>query len=500
MDVNWDVSGNQKWKGTAELKLSQLKGKEMVGSRYPTLNSTVNFELAANNKGQVSIPVTIKGKNGDSDINILANYEIAADKDVRFNIETQSEKIYVSDIQDLAQLFQAKETQENYNQKRPVSNKEPQTIAPWDGFEGNLDVRLQSIILPNKRNVTNTKILANIAPDRLELKSAQSQLQAAKFDGAGILTFNGLSQRPYSYSTNLKLSELDTNYLDGIIDNKRFQATISMDSKIAGDAQSIQEVIDNVTGEINIVANNGKIQVLDPESNFMKLVKTFSGNGENGQAMSAQNLLSTGLGIASQFGVNTKKLGDFDPQPILDLVSYLSEPEFSNLTLSLRKKPGHDYEIPAITMISPILNLNATGKILDGPNVSFINQSLRLNMEVASQGGLAETFKKLNLLSGQKNEMEYFTIKNMPVSIGGSLNDVDYSKLEDIFYKAAQDYMNKAFSGAGDVLGGFLGKQPSQPQQNQQQQETPRDTTTDAINDVIKQIEPAKELFKLFGR
>ena len=112
LDLNWKLQGSKKWKGSAEIKLDQLRGREIIGNRLPQLVGNIIFEHYENQEGQIVIPVQIKGV-ADSDLEWSLNYKLDPLGNHSFQSKANSKKIYIDDLLDLSNLFIPDSTGQN---------------------------------------------------------------------------------------------------------------------------------------------------------------------------------------------------------------------------------------------------------------------------------------------------------------------------------------------------------------------------------------------------
>lgn len=483
LDFDWEINGGDRWKGIAELKLSQLRGRDVVGNRLPTLTSRITLDQNHLEKGQIEIPLTVKGKN-ESFLNLLLNYDLESPTQTLFDLKATSEFIDAQDIISLVEVFVPQtledSTHSRYSTRLPTPQEDTVANAesPWSGYLGSAKVDFKRVLLPNTYNLRAIDIEANITSNQLKVDKLNANLETAKLRSNAVIVHNALDDQPFTYASNLQIANLDSDYLKGLVNLNNFQGIISAASKLRGKSGSLKQMIDEISGDLLFEATNGKIQMIQPNSKLGRLARSLKGGDQN-----TSDPLSLLQGIGLQFGKGfIKDTLNIDPDIIIKLLEYIAEPEFDKLKFSLVKNEGHDYEIQNLSFISPILSMVASGKILDGPTVTLMNQRLLMDLRMSSAGELAQILNKLGILSNQTDEIGYYTLREMPVRIGGSLSQVDYSSLTNLFNKYIQEYLSPKQKGISE---------------NSEQRQNGNSGAEDLIRDAVKQL-PVSDILKLF--
>ena len=490
LDLNWKFQGSKKWKGSAEIKLDQLRGREIIGNRLPQLVGNIIFEHYENQEGQIVIPVQIKGV-ADSDLEWSLNYKLDPLGNHSFESKANSKKIYIDDLLDLSNLFIPDSTGQNpaAKNKKTVSNS---NSSPWGSTTGNMELNLDEITLPNRLKIKKTILKLKTTPMQIRLDHLSSQLEAAELISDGKLNYNDSQEKPFDYSMNIQLKNFDTEYLKGIPNApNNFSGIFSTNSKIYGSSPNVEELGKNIAGNFKLTAKNGKFVMIDPDSKLVKLStslrKKFTGGTK---------LLQAGLGIASSLGTfkNESKFQEIlsqDYESVFSLIESLKEPEFNEFRVSINKREGHDYEIESLQVLSPVINLEGNGKILDGPNIPFKDQRLMMNLNLFFDGELKLLMDKLSLVADNQNAIGYQQMKNMPVTIGGSIRKIDFSNFTNQIYNSIQKLLNEITPSGENLFNKFNSLIPESPTSSKKQNQLEKNSSQEEnsiVDDVIQEL------------
>jgi hypothetical protein len=193
-------------------------------------------------------------------------------------------------------------------------------------------------------------------------------------------------------------------------------------------------------------------------------------------------------------------IGGFADRPGLVALSRMTqalrEVPYSEAALLLERGESLDVDLKRLVILGPTLQAIGIGKTQYREGVPITEQPMQVNLHLAAKGSLANDLYILDLLAGEKNELEYWPLKNryQPIPLTGSLSKID----PRAFYSLAASAANSARSrssaeigvlgraestaGAGDNLDGAAAESSQiQPDKAPAREPTPGEILLEAI-------------------
>lgn len=392
---------------------------------------TFNIHISAQQIGDgaltVKAPINLSGPRGASNIDVTAQYQPEGDLQT-FNIKAQGRSLAVEDVMTLATVFmtppspEAADTaaadtdQEATDQlEAEASSLEPDVAPLWKGYQGQVDVAIEKVILPENYLIKALKTQIALDPEHLSIKTIQAQLDEALFQFTSDLAFrDNKPNTPYALDTEFILKGFD---LGGYLRTTRpevtpeIEAVIDIVASFNSEAPNIFCLHKTAKGDLSFKSRDG---ILRPPIGDLELVKTAEGTAKNIAA------------LGTLFGAEIKHVDTF--QQALD---YLKEIPFGILVVTLQRDDDLNYNLQECFLQSPELYLSSEGRVLHKDTLSIMELPLKLKIQLGAKGNAAKVFEPI--LTPEKNEDDFIMAPSL--AIGGTLASPDMKALIEALQK-----------------------------------------------------------------
>ncbi|MGZ0710245.1 AsmA family protein [Coraliomargarita sp. W4R53] len=302
-----------------------------------------------------------------------------------------------------------------------VTSQSAQPISqrpPWADLDGEVAVKIDSLVLTSGQTITGLSAQAKIAEALLSVSDITAMLEGGGLGGNAQVAFDPNLNKAYKVSSALTFKNVDP----------------SIFSKNSSESFPVKGLFD---GNLNLTGSGVTLEQALEDSDADLLV-----SGRDGllTAFELDNRSQLGLLGAGILGQSLNRPGI---TAMAQAVPYFKDMKFSSFTLKLTRAQDKKVRIPELKFIGDNLRINGQGIIAASRLDEVLDQPLDLTLGLGAKGRLIEYLETLQLLSANTNE-DGFRDWSRDIKIGGTLGDPDTSALKDLLNDAARRALEKS--------------------------------------------------------
>lgn len=401
----------------------KLEARDLVSPnapQIPVVSMNLRADLQADGVIKAQAPVVIQQGERKSDLTVSAELKPAG---AQQSIDAQviSELLYVEDAKILAAPFAAsneaaKPTPAPEPQRRepparggnaPTTAPKPDAAPFWSGYTGQIRLALKKVVYSPDVQAGNVSGAIQINGNALKLDNFHAVMgegSSAKLNGG--IQFNSKSKQPYSLDGDVNVSNLNPGPLLTLLsENKQptVEGSFDMVGKINSNASTPDALGANSNADIKLTSRGGKFH------GFAAAVKKIDAAKYQKTVSTAASILGAVSGL---MGKNEVAAQVEKGRAIVDVLGRFIEINFDQMNLELVHRPGEKTQIKDFSLISPDLRFIGEGEIDNQNGISWYNQPLRAELQLAVRGDQAKDLQLLGALDPAKDPLGYIPIKD----------------------------------------------------------------------------------------
>ena len=452
--------------GQPDVQNISLQGDMQLDAAEQSINLNISDLSVTNNTGQTQI--SLKGN-----VNMKQMPKT-------FDFDITGPSLYVDDIMLLAEGMKASgnagrsfQTRQ-HNTTTHVSRTAPSTTtpnkqaaapatlksaqrAPWADYQGKAQIHIDRVIAAgNVLEHVNARLLVDAS--KVQIQPVTAHIQNAPISAEALLVFQP-QQRPtlpYGLNAKLNLSKFDVGHFLALSkpgETPPLTGLFSVNGSISSTATQLKELAHTAQGDFSLTGGPGKIRAL------ASLGKQAQDTAQLGGLISG--IASIALG---------KKAGNLPA--LSQLIKLLQEINYHTLTLKARRGKNLNIELNPFALLGPQIELVGAGVVRNQRGVNIPDQPMDIKVALSAKGQAAQLFQQLNLLTGKKNNSDYYQGPNFDIS--GTPAKPDFSGLNKVISDAATS-----------ILSGFTNPGGQQQQQKQRHHNSGQKAVQGLINSIF---------------
>jgi hypothetical protein len=403
----------------ARLTVNGLVARDS-GQTLPVANLSFRSVTQENGRTSVSAPLLLDRAGQRSDLNLgleLTPVGQVLGLDGRLT----GEHVELADVLSLLSVFFAS-TAATVNPGAASASTAPveaDATPAWARFNGQLLVDLKSATSGKDWSMTGLTGLLVIDPARVSLQKIEAAFgEKSRLAAKGDLRFTGGGQ-PYQLAGEFSLTEFDTGKLFKAIEPARpptVEGIFSLAGSLAGQGATIDQTIEQTRGRFDLTSRQGIFRGLQRTSNKVSMTSKAVELGAS--------VLGSILGSDKGTKVAEKVAGT--AYFVDQLAQSVGELNYDQLSVRLVRDESLDLTLEDFSLVSPEVRLLGKGVVSYAADKTLLEQPLNATLSFAARGKTEQTFGKLHLIDGTRDELGYARAQ-LPVTIGGTLSRPDPS-------------------------------------------------------------------------
>jgi len=224
---------------------------------------------------------------------------------------------------------------------------------------------------------------------------------------------------PYQLKAEYALTEFDAGRLFKGIEPTRpptVEGIFSVAGNFGGEGGTIRQAVERSHGQLDLTSRQGVFRGLQRATNKVSMTSKAVELGAS--------MLGTFLGSDKGTKVAEKVAGTgyFVDQ----LAQIVGELNYDQLSVRLVRDASLDVTLEDFSLVSPEVRLLGKGVVNYMAEKPLLEQPLTASLSFAARGKTEQTFGKLHLIDGTRDELGYARAQ-LPVAIGGTLARPDPS-------------------------------------------------------------------------
>jgi len=244
-----------------------------------------------------------------------------------------------------------------------------------------------------------------VTEDRVAVEGFKGRLKENPISVTAAVTFDARRPLPYALTGKAQVENLDIGEIlrsANPSEKPALETKATVLANLGGQGSNLNQLFQNTTGTFDLSGGKGVIRAL----------------GRKGQVAGAASLLLGVLG--AQQGSNTT-------MAVAELASVLNELTFTQFKVRVERGADLNLNVPTLEFTSPTARLTGTGRIAYQAGVPIQNQALNFELKLAGKDSLAFLLNRAGVLSGTKDDQEYFPMTTA-ISLGGTPGKPDASQ------------------------------------------------------------------------
>jgi hypothetical protein len=289
----------------------------------------------------------------------------------------------------------------------------------WSRFSGQLQVDLKSATSGKEWSMTGLNGLVVIDPARASLQKLEAAFgEKSRLAAKGEVRFTGGAQ-PYQLAGEFSLTEFDAGRFFKAIEPTRsptVEGIFSVAGSFAGQGATVDQTIEQTRGRFDLTSRQGVFRGLQRTTNKVSMTSKAVELGAS--------VLGTILGSDKATKMAEKVAGT--AYFVDQLAQSVGELNYDQLSVRLVRGESLDVTLEDFSLVSPEVRLLGKGTVNYAADKALLEQPLNATLLFAARGKTEQTFGKLHLIDGTRDELGYARAQ-LPVTIGGSLARPDPS-------------------------------------------------------------------------
>lgn len=454
----------------AQVQLQDLRGTQ--GELSQSLNSSVTASFdPESRKASLDLPLTLTSGSRVSQMNLNGNLTTPGPQGQPgvLNAALKGETLHVRDFMTLAGTLTPTSkpaaqppTRPTLTGRQPAPGATAQTTPDqepaWQGWNAQIDVTANRIILPNQTVVDNLVGEFKVTENRAALEQFKGRIQGAPAQLHAGLDFIPNNPQPYRASGSLNLQNLETAGFFPNTASPPLNTRVRAAGNLSGNGMTIPDTIEKLQGQFQVEANEGIIRIFSTNPFLDNITSTLGGLGQ---------LI---LGQAEILPPEIRALER--------LSSILSEIPFQQMRFELIRGENLDIQLREIRVTGNEVQLSGQGLISYRANTPITQQPLNLDFQLATRGPTADVFQAAKLIQPLQEGMtnQQFRRFDFPLQLTGSLANINS---DAVWRELTNQVMSSLNIGRS--------RNNATPE-NQQQQQTPNNQQRNPLEGLIREI------------
>ncbi|MBL9207831.1 MAG: hypothetical protein JNN01_22300 [Opitutaceae bacterium] len=417
--------------GAAHQAKVTLAARDLVAtagnSALGQVETTLELQLDAEGRGKVVAPVRVTAPNRVSDLKLEASFNRTATS-LGIQGSLTGDQVILDDLQVFARVVPGSSSAAPAPAASPASapiGSRPvaPTSAPppvrdtqpaWKGVAGTFDVKLNRVVYGKDYPVQGLQGRLLVTADRLAVEGFKGRLKENPFSVTALVAFDAKRPQPYALTGKAQVEKLDIGEIlraANPSEKPALETQATVLANLGGQGVNLNQLLQNATGTFDLSGGKGVLRAL----------------GRKGQMVGAASLLLGALGA---------KQGSNTTMAVADLASVLNELSFTQFKIRVERGADLNLNVPTLEFLSPTARLTGSGRITHQAGVPIENQPLQFDLKLAGKDSLAFLLNRAGVLSGEKDNQEYF-LMNQAISLGGTPAKPDASAFWRLLGQAA---------------------------------------------------------------
>jgi hypothetical protein len=381
--------------------------------------------------GAVQLTAPLQGTGANGDTNCTLNLTLTPAANGRtFSLNLAGDGLVPDDVMAIYNGFNAPN---GGRPQRPAEmaapeDTEPATVSLWGNTTGVAQVNLKRLGI-DALDLGNVTGAAQVTPAQVTVGNLTAQLA-----GGAPLNFNGTlafdpaqTAQPYGLQAKLSLRDFDS----GVYFKKQDpQAQAPVDGKFSidgttnGRGANMSDLLARVPFDFTLSSNTGTIYLL-------ALV--------NKKSSAALAILRMGSGLLSGISNLLGNKGDKPKQfsdALAQMMTQFNQIQYTSMALEAQRGADRNINLTQLSVLSPEISLNGSGRISYRSGVPIPAQPLSVNVQIGAQGNTATMLSKLGLMAPPPANSTVYS-PGPQFQVGGTLQQPDYVNLLEVLAEAA---------------------------------------------------------------
>ncbi|MFO1448863.1 MAG: hypothetical protein U1F61_11965 [Opitutaceae bacterium] len=389
------------------------------------VETTLELQLDAEGRGKVVAPVRVTAPNRVSDLKLEASFNRTATS-LGIQGSLTGDQVILDDLQAFSRVAPASAAAAPAPSPSPAPigsrPASPSPAAPpvrdtqpaWKGVAGTFDVKLNRVVYGKDYPVQGLQGRLLVTADRLAVEGLKGRLKENPFSVTALVAFDAKRPQPYALTGKAQVENLDIGEIlraANPSEKPALETQATVLANLGGQGVNLTQLFQNATGTFDLSGGKGVLRAL----------------GRKGQMVGAASLLLGALGA---------KQGSNTTMAVADLASVLNELSFTQFKIRVERGADLNLNVPTLEFLSPTARLTGSGRITHQAGVPIENQALQFDLKLAGKDSLAFLLNRAGVLSGEKDNQEYF-LMNQAISLGGTPAKPDASAFWRLLGQAA---------------------------------------------------------------
>lgn len=387
----------------------------------PVANLSLRTVATPDGRVSVQAPILLDRAGQRSDLNFSVE-GVRREKNFDFDGRLTSEHV---ELGDALMLFAAagaplgtESPESAAAQARALSPPSADEKPFWTGFAGQLALDLKSVARGKDWTMSGLTGRLAVEPERVSLQKLGADFgEKSRLAAKGDIVFApGLN--PYHLTGDFSLTEFDAGKFFKALNPERaptVEGVFSVAGQLEGRGLTLDDTLDRTRGQFQLTSRQGVFRGLKRATDKLSVASKAV---ELGAALGS--LLKTGrVKEAVEKVAGSSYYVD-------QLAQALGEFNYDHFSLKLVRDESLNVELQDISLVSPEIRLNGSGRVTYEAGKPLLEQPLSVSLNLASRGKIEQIIGRLRELDGTRDELDYARAKN-PVVVGGTLARPDPS-------------------------------------------------------------------------
>lgn len=418
---NFAASVDGRQEVQAKIALTKLAA-DPAPSAPPLPNVTLELRASVDPDHTVTftVPIAVERQGRKSDLNVAGTLSHSAHQPV-IDARVTSDYVWLDDLQPLAAPLAS-------GGDRAPGEPAGRDASPiWAGVSGKISLALKKVVYGTDYELTNITGTVTLDAGAARLDAFQARLGAdSDVRANGAVTFDTQAARPYALTADVQVANFDPGPLFKALKPGQpatVEGIFNATSTLRADGGNIGNLIDRARGDVTLTSKGGKFRALSADLSD-KIQKSSSTVAAIGGLIGAV----TGKSQPAEYANKS--------QVAADIAKALSDIAYDQMTVDLTRDDALNFKVKDFSLISPEVRLTGTGEIRHAENVPILKSAMALSFQLGARGKLGEKMKHVSLLAATTDALGYTTC-NIPLKIGGTLENPDASSWQNALLKAA---------------------------------------------------------------
>jgi hypothetical protein len=402
------------------------------------LEIKVGGQLDDNGSFDIAVPVTTRGKSGESDLQINAVHISKQGEHNDLTASVDSDVFYLNDIlntvkaianekaREEAEAELSEEQRAAIEAEQQANDMRPDVQAFWDKipYNRNVTYNIKRLFYTDYLEVVDITGRAEISAARLSLDELKAYFHDSPITLNSVMTFTP-GEQPYNLKMQASVNQFNLEAFLVALNPDAIPRTEGLfDVKLDayGDSPNMAQYRNKLYFDMSMQSRNGVFRLLDPNDPLVTGSSNFAGAVGEGVSY-----IPTGL-----FGMGA----------VARLVNYIKTVPYDKIDAQLVRGESRDVQIKKYVVQSPEILMTATGGITYEEGVDVLDSQLQMDAQLNLRERGAAIFYDLDLLEDERDAYGYWS--GPDIKFWGTLTQSE-SNLGEIIETA----------GKGAVLGGL---------------------------------------------